>query len=174
MARDMLQAEDNMLHPAEPTAEEKLEQLNRILHSREFQGSESLTSLLRYLVQDAIANPNIAVKEYTIAVEVFGRSTDFDPRTDSVVRVQSKRLRSKLHEYYETEGRGEKVLIDVPKGHYKVAFSYLQNGTSPAVSDTGQLNAAVSNESGLVPGRRTASWKIILITAVTSVVLTVA
>jgi hypothetical protein len=175
MARDMLQAENNMLHPAEPTAEEKLEQLNRILHSREFQGSESLTSLLRYLVQDAIANPNVAVKEYTIAVEVFGRSTDFDPRTDSVVRVQSKRLRSKLHEYYETEGRGEKVLIDVPKGHYKVAFSYLQNnGASPAHREKGQRSAAISNESVSARDARTASWKIILITALTSVLLTLA
>ena len=167
----MLQAEDNMLHPAEPTAEEKLDQLNRILHSREFQGSESLTSLLRYLVKDAIANPNVAVKEYTIAVEVFGRSTDFDPRTDSVVRVQSKRLRSKLHEYYETEGRGEKVLIDVPKGHYKVAFSYLQNNGASALRENGQLNA-ISQESEVAGGAKTASWKIVVITALTSVLLT--
>ena len=67
------------------------------------------------------------LKEYTIATEVFGRSGDFDARTDSVVRVQAKRLRAKLQEYYETEGKSDKIIIEIPKGHYSVTFSLARN-----------------------------------------------
>ncbi|HET9531063.1 MAG TPA: hypothetical protein VFQ92_11975, partial [Blastocatellia bacterium] len=126
MTREMLQVEEGFFHSAEPTDEEKLDQLEKLLHSRAFQGSEHLISLLQYLVQEAIANPDAQLKEYTIATQVLGRSSDFDPRIDSVVRVQAKRLRSKLQEYYETEGKPDRVLIDLPKGHYRVVFSYIQ------------------------------------------------
>jgi hypothetical protein len=114
-----------MLHVAEPTIEDKVEQLEKVLRSQTFQGSENLISLLNYLVRDVLSNPDVHLKEYTIA-----RGNDFDPRTDSVVRVQAKRLRTKLQEYYETEGKSDKILIELPKGHYKVAFSYLQQSDS--------------------------------------------
>jgi hypothetical protein len=125
MTREMLHVEESIFHSAEPTDEEKLEQLEKLLNSRAFQGSEHLISLLQYLVQEAIANPDAQLKEYTIATQVLGRSNDFDPRIDSVVRVQAKRLRSKLQEYYETEGKPDRVLIDLPKGHYRAVFSYI-------------------------------------------------
>lgn len=124
MTREMLQVRNNIPHPDEPTDEEKLEQLDRLLHSRVLQGSESLVALLGYLVREAVADPGIQIKESTIALEVFGCGSHFDSRTNSVVRVQAKRLRAKLQEYYETEGRSDRVFIDLPKGHYKVAFSY--------------------------------------------------
>jgi hypothetical protein len=113
--------------PAEPGTTEKLEQLEKVLRSETLAGSESLRILLQYLVLKTIGDQAIHLKEYIIATEVFGRSGDFDARTDSVVRVQAKRLRTKLQEYYQTEGKSDKVLIDVPKGHYNVAFSYLRN-----------------------------------------------
>lgn len=126
MTRERLQVQDTTINPAEPTLEEKLEQLDRVLHSRVFQESEILMTLLRYLVHKSIDDPNSQVKEYTIALEVFGRDGQFDPRTNSVVRVQAKNLRTKLQAYYETEGKSDRVLIEVPKGHYKVAFSYVE------------------------------------------------
>jgi hypothetical protein len=105
----------------EPTA--KLDQLERLLQSQTLAGSESLRGLLQYVVLKAMGDQATHLKEYTIATEVFGRSGDFDARTDSVVRVQAKRLRAKLQEYYETEGKSDKVLIEIPKGHYSVTFS---------------------------------------------------
>jgi|ERR1041384_805787 hypothetical protein len=108
----------------EPGTKEKLEQLERILQSQTLAGSESLRGLLQYVVLNAVGEQVTHLKEYTIATEVFRRGIDFDARTDSVVRVQAKRLRTKLQEYYETEGKDDNVLIDIPKGHYSVSFSY--------------------------------------------------
>src|SRR5262249_38782665 len=48
-----------------------------------------------------------------------------------VVRVQAGRLRSKLLEYYATEGKDDKVIIDLPKGHYIPVFSYARTITQP-------------------------------------------
>jgi len=121
----------------EPGREEKLEQLEKILQSQTLQGSESLKAFLRFVVLKSVDNQDGHLKEYTIATEVFGRDDNYDPRVDSVVRVQAVRLRSKLQEYYDKEGKDDKVLIDLPKGHYTPAFSYIQdrNG-SPATETT--------------------------------------
>lgn len=130
MKTEMRQVEENGLHAAEPTAtteptaEEKLAQLERVVQSSVFQGAGIILTMLQYLGRLSIADPELQVKEYTIALEVFGRSSEFDPRTNSVVRVQAKRLRTKLQEYYAGEGRNDRVLVDLPKGHYRVFFSY--------------------------------------------------
>lgn len=107
--------------------EEKLAQLEKTLHSRVLQGSESLRSFLRFVGFRAIQDPEAQLKEYIIATEVFARRSDYDPRVDSVVRVQAGRLRSKLLEYYASEGKDDKILIDLPKGQYTPIFSYVQN-----------------------------------------------
>src|SRR5258708_2089064 len=123
--------------PAELETTEKLEQLERVLQSQTLAGSESLRGLLQYVVLKALGDHTTHLKEYTIATEVFGRSGDFDARTDSVVRVQAKRLRAKLQEYYETEGKSDKILIGIPKGHYSVTFSLARNThTDALVRDT--------------------------------------
>ena len=62
------------------------------------------------------------LKEYTIGVEAFGRKQDFDPKTDTIVRVQIHRLRQKLKEYYDAEGSRDPILIEIPKGHYLPSF----------------------------------------------------
>ena len=103
--------------------EEKLEQLERVLQSRTLQNSESLKAFLRFVVEKTVADRDVLLKEYTIATEVFGRNSDYDPRIDSVVRVQAGRLRTKLQEYYTTEGKGDPVIIDLPKGHYHPVFN---------------------------------------------------
>lgn len=111
----------------EITNQEKLTQLDRILRSRIFQGSESLKSFLQYITQKTIEEQSSSLKEYVIATEVFGRRDDYDPRTDSVVRVQASRLRAKLQDYYTTEGQRDQVLIELPKGHYIPYFSRLES-----------------------------------------------
>jgi hypothetical protein len=152
--------------PAEPGTTEKLEQLEKVLGSETLAGSESLRILLQYLVLKTIGDQAIHLKEYIIATEVFGRSGDFDARTDSVVRVQAKRLRTKLQEYYQTEGKSDKVLIDVPKGHYNVAFSYLRNNhAADLVRDTEtEISEASPGASPKIDIERT--WKMALILTV--------
>ncbi|HST23762.1 MAG TPA: hypothetical protein VLR90_21820 [Blastocatellia bacterium] len=88
------------------------------------------------MVTKAVDNQDASLKEYTIATEVFGRSNNYDSRSDSVVRVQAGRLRSKLQEYYATEGKHDKILIDLPKGHYSPTFAYIE-GTNGSTASEG-------------------------------------
>ena len=93
-------------------------QLERILASQAFAKSRRLQEFLRYTVERIQTGRGETVKEYLLAVEVFGRKPSFDPRFDSIVRVQAARLREKLEKYYATEGRGDPILIAIPKGAY--------------------------------------------------------
>lgn len=92
---------------------------SQVLH-----GSESLCKLLRYLAKHALDHPGIPIKEYQIATEVFGRSSDFDPQLDSMVRVQAGRLRGKLAEYYGANGTDDGITVELPKGTYVLAFHH--------------------------------------------------
>lgn len=154
----------------EPT--KKLEQLERVLHSQTLAGSESLRGLLQYVVLKALGDQATHLKEYTIATEVFGRSGDFDARTDSVVRVQAKRLRAKLQEYYETEGKSDKIVIEIPKGHYSVTFSSARNVQAADIAPNTQIE---TSQAAAIPSPhidRYKTWRIALIPAV--VVLAIA
>jgi hypothetical protein len=124
--------------------EEKLAQLERILHGRALHGSDNLKAFLRFIVGKSIENQESQLKEYVIATEVFGRGSDFDSRVDSVVRVQAGRLRTKLHEYYETEGKADRVILVLPKGQYIPVFSCAQKSEEPDGYDG---SGAVSNQS---------------------------
>lgn len=115
-----------MLETINLQREAKLEQLERILQSRTLQGSENLKSFLKYVTLKSIEESTDQLKEYTIATEVFGRNNNFSPRSDSVVRVQASRLRHKLQEYYTTEGKSDRILIELPKGHYNPVFSLIE------------------------------------------------
>lgn len=99
-----------------------LSQVERLSRSSVLHGSESLCKLLRYLAAHSLESPGLALKEYQIATEVFGRSADFDPRLDSTVRVQTGRLRSKLAEYYAGEGARDPITIEIPKGAYSLIY----------------------------------------------------
>src|ERR1051325_4941955 len=137
-----------------PAREEKLDQLERLLQSRILQGSESLKAFLRFVVVNSVDNQEVSLKEYTIATEVFGRSNNYDSRSDSTVRVQAGRLRTKLQEYYATEGKHDKVLIDLPKGHYTPTFSYIEgmNGSTAVASAIAET--VIPPEPQSVPDKR--------------------
>ncbi|MGH9518127.1 MAG: tetratricopeptide repeat protein, partial [Terriglobales bacterium] len=73
------------------------------------------------MVEKSILGP--IPKEYEIAIEVFERSADYDPTVDATVRVEASRLRSRLREYYATQGRHDPILFDLPKGGYSAVFT---------------------------------------------------
>ncbi len=110
---------------------QETEQIEQILRSHVFQGSETLSRLLRYLAEKSHDEPGTALKEYRIATEVFGRKGDFDPRSDSSVRVQVARLRSKLLEYALTDGANDQIVVEIPKGAYKLTFSAAHAAAPP-------------------------------------------
>jgi hypothetical protein len=135
-------------------------EIEKLVASHVLHGSESLCKLLRYLGRQALERPGIAVKEYQIATEVFGRQADFDPQLDSMVRVQAGRLRTKLAEYYNTEGATDRILVELPKGSYAVAFherasatSAHGNGSAPGTwaNDSVESSSASAKRRYLVP-----------------------
>jgi hypothetical protein len=131
--------------------EEKLAQLDRILHGRALHGSDNLKAFLRFIVDKTIEDQESQLKEYVIATEVFGRGSDFDSRVDSVVRVQAGRLRTKLHEYYETEGKNDTVIIVLPKGQYTPVFSCAQK-SDECENYNGPGDASNPSEASGAPG----------------------
>src|SRR5579864_2285494 len=86
-----------------------LDYLEKVLASKSFHKSDFLKQLLRYLVVKVIRSEEHQIKEYSLATEVFGRKESFDSRSDTIVRVQARRLRLKLERYYNMEGRHDPV-----------------------------------------------------------------
>jgi hypothetical protein len=99
-----------------------LGQIEKITHSHTLRKAESLCKLLRYLADHALTQPNVSLKEYQIAVEVFGRPENFDPQVDSAIRVQAGRLRLKLLDYYSHEGLTDPIIVEMPNGGYALSF----------------------------------------------------
>jgi hypothetical protein len=107
-----------------------LSQIEKLLGSHALHGSESLCKLLRYLANHSLDHPGSSPKEYQIATEVFGRQQDFDPHVDSMVRVQAGRLRTKLAEYYASEGADDQIMVELPKGTYGLSFHLRPHGAA--------------------------------------------
>ncbi|HEY1871816.1 MAG TPA: hypothetical protein VGG71_12210, partial [Chitinophagaceae bacterium] len=105
-----------------PNADVIREQLLRILTSFEFRNSQVLSRFLQFVVEEALGGRSDEIKEYTIGVRALGRPADFNPQVDAAVRIHAGRLRRMLHEYYNNKGRGDSVLIDIPKGSYVPSF----------------------------------------------------
>ncbi len=101
-------------------------QLQRILSSSTFADADRGSRFLRFVVETALEGRTGEIKESVIGVEVLGRSPSFDPKTDPIVRVEAGRLRARLSSYYEGEGKGDAVLISLPKGRYVPDFTERQ------------------------------------------------
>src|SRR5919112_1207706 len=93
-------------------------ELDKILASSTFIRSKRLGRFLRFTVEQCLEGKQNSLKEYLVGVEVFNKLESFDPRIDSIVRVEARRLRSKLERYYQTEGREDQVVIQFRKGSY--------------------------------------------------------
>ncbi|CAH1672126.1 TPR_REGION domain-containing protein [Hyphomicrobiales bacterium] len=101
-----------------PEAQEVRGQLARIITSPEFNVPERLRGFLTFVVEETLAGHGDRIKAYSVAIEVFGRTQDFDVQNDPVVRIEAARLRRALERYYLTGGRDDPILIDIPKGGY--------------------------------------------------------
>jgi hypothetical protein len=104
------------------TPREVLEALERVRTSQTLSGSEKLVQFLSFVVETTLSGNARHLKETIIGISVFGRTPDYDPKSDCVVRSQAWRLRSKLNEYYQTEGAEDTLIIDVPRGCYVPTF----------------------------------------------------
>jgi Tol biopolymer transport system component len=109
-------------------------QLDRILASDVFSRSGQLRRFLSFIVERRLDGQGHALKESVIAHELYGKQTDFDGGTDPVVRVDARRLRDKLREYYD--GRSDPVVISLPKGSYVPAFEANAASTAPSAASS--------------------------------------
>ena len=113
---------------SEPTSEGEIaqeairEELTRILESPIFVQSERLGRFLRYTVETTLEGDAETLKEYLIGTEVYDRKPPYHPSVDSIVRSEARRLRSKLKEYYELEGKNDSIFIYYRPGSYVPAF----------------------------------------------------
>lgn len=143
------------------------QQVDRIMKSHSLRGADSLSRLLQYCAKQSIEHPDELLKEYQIAREVFGRGPDFDPQSDSCVRVQAGRLRLKLADYYATEGANDPVVVKLPKGGYHLIFETKSNGAnsrSGSAAEPAETSSTVSAPSTVsLPFAVPALWRFALI-----------
>lgn len=99
------------------------EQLQRILSSERFAQADRLSRFLSFVVERTLEGRQESVKEYVIATEALGRGADYNPQIDSTVRADASRLRTRLAEYYASEGQNDPVEIRIPKGSYVPEFA---------------------------------------------------
>ncbi|QOY86457.1 tetratricopeptide repeat protein [Paludibaculum fermentans] len=107
-----------------PPPPEVLAALESILRSPLFTRAERQSRLLRFIVENALIGDPNALRETSIGLEVYDRPADFDPKEDTIVRVEASRLRSRLVEYYDGDGRDALIRVSIPRGGYVPAFAY--------------------------------------------------
>src|SRR6478752_6210549 len=106
-------------------------QLTELAGSATFSTAPQLASLLIYLVTSELDGTGHELNQARIAMDVLGRSATFDATTDSVVRVEAGRLRSRLRDYYSAEGADDEVRFEIPKGRYSPKIHF---GPAPRVA----------------------------------------
>ena len=109
--------------PAGVSALDVRQELDRLLSSGAFQTSERNRRFLTYVVDEALSGRGDRIKAYNIATSVFGRSADFDPQGDTIVRIEAGRLRRALEHFYLTCGESSGVRISIPTGAYVPSFA---------------------------------------------------
>ncbi len=110
-------------------------QIQRILQSKAFRTSEVHRNLLSYLAEKSLAGEADSLKEYTVGLDVFAKPSSYDPRQESTVRMHVARLRQKIAEYYRTEGLDDPIIVDLPKGGFRVTFEPRQAAAVPGESE---------------------------------------
>src|SRR5439155_24075392 len=110
------------MNEAEVQPQEVRAHLDRVMASKIFAESDRLRRFLRFTVESRLSAQDERVKEYVLGREVFDRNADYDPRLDPIVRVEARRLRAKLGEYYSGPGREEPIRFEYARGSYLPAF----------------------------------------------------
>jgi TolB-like protein len=120
--------------------------VDQALNSPLFRNAGRQSRFLRFIVDAALQSPDTTVKEFDIGIAVYDRRSDYDPRTDPIVRVEAARLRARLREYYETSPPGP-IRIDIPKGRYVPHFISVAGAPARVESDLSILVAPIRSLS---------------------------
>ena len=126
-------------------------ELQTILASEIFASADRMKRFLRFVVQETLEGKGDDLNEYMLGVEVYDRDKTFDPRVDSIVRVDAGRLRSKLREFYESKGGGSSIRIEIPKGGYKPLFKMLKGTDSGSLAQRRAINRPAGKTIAVLP-----------------------
>lgn len=136
---------------AEVDTGEVVLQLDRILRDKRFAGAERTARFLRYVVERTLEGAASQIKEMVIATDLYGRSSDYDPKIDSMVRVEATRLRTKLQSYYAEQGYRDPVSIIIPKGSYVPRFEWRDVADPEFVEDRQSMDLEILEVSNAMP-----------------------
>lgn len=137
--------------------------LDALLGDPDFRASPRNKDFLRFIVCEQLEGRGERIKAYTIATQIFGRSAAFDPIVDPIVRIEARRLRAALAQYYTDNPRRSPVRVSIPKGGYAPAFEWHAAGTAtdhPAqeVEDVGSAEPEIHKQIGPQPRRWLRGW----------------
>lgn len=107
--------------------EERKAEVQRVLQSPQFRKTPKLQLFLGLVCDYYFQNRAPEINEFLIATEAFGKGPAFDPSQDSLVRVQAREVRRRLREYYQNEGKGNRLVLDIPLGHYVPDFTLVDS-----------------------------------------------
>jgi hypothetical protein len=113
----------NSVTAAAPSVDNRKAEVQRVLHSPQFRRTPKLQRFLELVCDYYFQNRTQEINEFLIATEAFGKGPEFDPSQDSLVRVQAREVRRRLREYYQDEGKGSRLVLDIPLGHYVPDFT---------------------------------------------------
>ena len=106
-------------------------EFDSVLQSRLLLRSPGVLKIANYLARKYFAGDSDQIKEYNIAVDGLGKPPDFDPKRDSIVRVEVHRLRKKIEQYYKTDGCHHELRLVIDPGQYVPRFQKL-----PKITDS--------------------------------------
>jgi class 3 adenylate cyclase len=135
------------------------EHVARILRSPRFARAPRMQRFLAFLTEEMLAGRASHLKEYTIAVSVFGKPADFDPGTSALVRVEAGRLRKLLAQYRLEDGAADVLIVEIPKGSYIPAFRpVVEPGARNNVTMSEPPGTTVASESRPISPRASSLW----------------
>jgi len=140
---------------AEPPNEDSIrEELTRVLASHEFRSSKRSQDFLRYVVENTLSGHGDMLKERTIGIDVFGRSTSYDPSDDATVRVKAGEVRKRLGLYYSDQGTQDPLRIELPSGTYVPEFRLMHRQGAEAAAPVVPAAPSASARMPVVTPRR--------------------
>ena len=153
-----------------PQPDEIRRQLQQVLASPAFHGSKRCQQFLEYVCTKSLAGEGGALKERSVAVEVFGRPPHIDLGEDTIVRVGAREVRKRLAQYYATaEGTVSEIRIDLPSGSYAPEFRYVTVAPEKEVPPTG----SAAKEARVWDRRRLIAWGGVGLAAVAAVLMVI-
>lgn len=130
-----------------------------------------LSAMLRYIINEEQSGRGDRLKAFAIAQDVLGRGQDFDPQTNSIVRVEMARLRRALDLYFATAGQDEPIAIRIPKGGYRPVFEHRAPNVAEGPDGPDASVPPSNGEPAPVPGRSATSRRLVLAAVATVSIL---